>query len=541
MADALTTRRAELNALNVYPVPDRDTGTNLAATARAARDALADSRRTRAPADDVGDLLGVLARGAVLGAHGNSGVIFAQMLRGLADSCAGLAVCEASALKKALRNASDFAYAAVAEPVEGTILTVARAAADGADSAPDFVPAVLAAALAWAHGALGRTTQQLLQLYQARVVDAGGAGLVVILTAMNAAVTGNGGPAELPGQVRPADTPVAALPGEVVVPATGGYEIQYLLHAEPGALDRLHDALHDLGDSVVIAGTGEGRWNVHIHAHDVAAVLAAGAAAGRVYRIGVSDLAGSAGTPAIVPEWGNGAGTVQFGDADARAVAIVAGAPSAGIARILRAEGVLVVLDGAQPASVEDWLSAIRQSGAASIAVLSEIRERDSAASNHPVFTAAAQARLLNLAVAVIPVRSPVQVLAAIAVHDVGRRFDDDVIAMAESAAATRWASVAFPAPDTGVPSNGIGQGPARGTLADDVVATGPDPAQVAVTVLERLLEGGGELVTIILGAAAPPGTAERITERLRGSAPRAEVTCYPGGQAAPALLLGVE
>ena len=184
-ADALAEHQAEIDELNVFPVPDGDTGTNLALTLRAACDALAADAATTAA-----DALRTLARGAVLGARGNSGVIISQILRGFADAVDG-SVCDAPGLQAALRQAADHAYAAVAEPLEGTILTVARAAADAAATAPaTALGDVIKAAVAGASDALDRTTEQLPALARAGVVDAGGRGLVVLLDSLAGVVTG---------------------------------------------------------------------------------------------------------------------------------------------------------------------------------------------------------------------------------------------------------------------------------------------------------------------------------------------------------------
>ena len=197
-ADALAEHQAEIDELNVFPVPDRDTGTNLALTVRAASDVLAaDGASTGAAA------LGTLARGAVLGARGNSGVIVSQILCGFA-AVVDDEVCDAAWLQSALREGAERAYAATAEPLEGTILTVARAAAEAGAAVPvATLAAVVRAAVAGASDALNHTTEQLPALARAGVVDAGGRGLVVLLDALASLITGERAVLAPPPRPRP--------------------------------------------------------------------------------------------------------------------------------------------------------------------------------------------------------------------------------------------------------------------------------------------------------------------------------------------------
>ncbi|MDT4948388.1 MAG: fatty acid kinase, partial [Pseudonocardiales bacterium] len=176
--ESLDAHRAEIDELNVFPVPDGDTGTNLSVTIRAAADALAADG-----ANDAAAALRVFARGAVLGARGNSGVIISQLLRGISDAAADGSSCDALVLRAGLLLGADQAWAAVADPVEGTILTVARAAAEAAASSTTLLAVTRCAADA-AIDALQHTPEQLPELARAGVVDAGGRGLVLLLDAL---------------------------------------------------------------------------------------------------------------------------------------------------------------------------------------------------------------------------------------------------------------------------------------------------------------------------------------------------------------------
>ncbi len=551
---AMGAAAAEIDALNVYPVPDGDTGTNLYLTLRSAIEALADE----AAPGELGPTLDLLARGALLGARGNSGVIVSQLLRGLADSL-GSGPADGKAVAAALSHAADLAYAAVAEPVEGTILTVARAAADAAlaaaSTADQQLQAVTRAAANGAKAALQQTPSQLAVLARAGVVDAGGQGLCVLLDALLAIVSGEVVPAgaswptgDLSGSdvsalVRPPE-PGRLPPLELAQhagPATFGYEVQFLLdEADEGSVDGLRRDLAGLGDSLVIVGTGASSelpalWNVHVHVDDVGAAVEAGVRAGRPHSIAVTRFADQRnGRAPRCPEPASGA-IESTGSWSGRG--LVAVAPGAGLAGLFAQEGAEVV-DGAatQIPSIAAVLAAIRRTGAAEVVVLP----------NHPSVTAvadaaAAQARITGQDVAVVPTKSPVQGLAAIAVADPARRFADVVIALAEAAAATRWAEITVAVREAMTTAGRCAAGDILGLAEGDVVLIGDDQATVACDLLDRLLSAGGELVTLVLGANAVDGFVDEIRTHLRRMHPGVDVMDYRGDQPDQPVLIGVE
>ncbi len=552
---AMGAAAAEIDALNVYPVPDGDTGTNLYLTLRSAIEALADET---APGE-LGPTLDLLARGALLGARGNSGVIVSQLLRGLADRL-GPGPADGTAVAAALSHAADLAYAAVAEPVEGTILTVARAAADAALAAASSadhqqLQGVTQAAANGARAALQRTPSQLAVLASAGVVDAGGQGLCVLLDALLATVTGevvaagaswpteDDSGSDVSALVRP-PAPGRPPPLELARhagPATFGYEVQFLLdEADEARVDGLRRELAALGDSLVIVGTGASSelpavWNVHVHVDDVGAAVEAGVRAGRPHSIAVTRFADQHnGRVPRCPEPASGA-IESTGSWSGRG--LVAVAPGAGLAGLFAREGAEVV-DGAatQVPSIAAVLAAIRRTGAAEVVVLP----------NHPSVTAvadaaAAQARITGQDVAVVPTKSPVQGLAAIAVADPTRRFPDVVIALAEAAAATRWAEITVAVREAMTTAGRCAAGDILGLAEGDVVLIGDDQATVAGELLDRLLSAGGELVTLVLGANAVDGFVDEVRTHLRRAHPGVDVMDYRGDQPDQPVLIGVE
>jgi DAK2 domain fusion protein YloV len=515
----LSESRSQLDDLNVFPVPDGDTGTNLLLTAQAAIAALdAESGRATESAWIV------LTRGAVLGARGNSGTILAQLLRGLADQLAGQPPADGPTVAAALQKASDTAYAAVADPEEGTFLTVARAAAEAADASVEVGRATLAdvvrAAADGARTALDATPDQLAVLREAGVVDAGGAGLCLVFDALVTTVTGVE-PDRPPLARRDHTHRHAADDPPHQPPAGPGSEVQYLLaDTDEDAVERLRQRLAELGDSLVVVGvdTPTGReWNVHVHVADVGAAIEAGVEAGRPYRISVTPLA-PVRPSAPVPG----------------RRAVVAIVPGDGLVELFRGEGVRVVSCGPDGVTEDDLLSEIMASAAAEIVVLP----------NDPGLTpiasrAADRAREADRDVGVVPTRSPVQGLAAIAVADPARRFGDDMIAMAEAAAATRWAEVTFAEQEALTSAGRCQPGDALGAAEGDVVVIGRDPAAVACELLDRLLSAGGEMATLVVGPDDALGDV--VCAHLASVHPTVEVIRYAGGPTGLPLQVGVE
>jgi len=534
--DALRLHQQEIDDLNVYPVPDGDTGTNLVLTFASAAEALAAQPEEPEPGDAehevtrLGRALRCMARGALLGARGNSGVIVSQLLRGIADALAAHPEVRGRELAGALQRASDACYAAVAEPVEGTVLTVARAAADAAKAADsDDLLAVATAAARGAAEALDRTPQQLPVLARAGVVDAGGRGLVVLLDALVGVVAGT----------TPATAPLARIardPSLLVVEREAGsdayaYEVQYLLHAAPDAVDKLKAELTGLGDSVVIVGAGahDGEievWNVHVHVNDVGAAVEVGIEAGRPHRISVTRFADQMAEPR--PEQ-------AIPDPEARAAVVVA--HGSGLTRLFANEGAVVVRGGpgANP-SMAEVLAAIRETAAGTVVVLpndSNVRAVAEAAAD--------EARADGYVVSVVHTKSPVQAISALAVRDPNRRFGEDVIAMAEAAAATRWAELTVAARDALTLAGPCHAGDVLGMVEGEVVLIGHELLTVANELLDRLLGGGGELVTLVTGGEAPGGLGAALGEHLAARWPFVEHQVYDGGQPHYPLLIGVE
>lgn len=582
--DLLAAHRAELDRTNVFPVADGDTGTNLVLTLRAAAEELARRSELDGRTATAGEVAAALARGALRGARGNSGVIVSQLPRGLAEVLAGPRETEdglgadaegglrpwprdarrggtgslgraeradgadARTLAAALCRADELARAAVSRPVEGTVLTVLRAAAAAASTAAARgapLPEVVNAALAGAAEALADTPHQLPVLARAGVVDSGGRGLVLLLDALAGVVAAGQwaavqpgrdarhvGPGWYAGHVRDRD---ALIGNRESGSADYDYEVMYLLDASTTErVDRLRARLDELGDSVVVVGDGEpggtGQWNVHVHCTDVGAAIEAAVEAGRPHRITVvrfdDQRAGVAGReePARFRR-------------ERAVVTVVSGEPVAELVRAQEVTALVAVPE--QPPTAGEIAAALAGTRARHVVVLPNDIELSPVAEE-----AADVARAAGAEVVVIPTASVLQGLAALAVHDAERRPGDDVVAMAEAAAATRTGVVQIA---TGEALTWVGRcyaGDVLGLVDGEVVLIEHDLAAAACQLADRMVSAGGELVTVLLGDDEQGGTDELgdlLAEHLRRTHPEVELACFRGGPAGRPVQLGVE
>ncbi|MFD4017527.1 DAK2 domain-containing protein [Streptomyces sindenensis] len=559
--EALGRERAEIDAINVYPIADGDTGTNLYLTvesAAAAVEAVFAAHETGTTKPATADAVRAMAHGALIGARGNSGTILAQLLRGMAGVLADGG--DAAHLRLALTSAADAARQAVAHPVEGTVLTVAAEAADAARGEDPDLRTAVTAAYEGARAALARTPEQLAVLGRAGVVDAGGRGLVAVLGALVETVTGQAparGPRTASGNAAQAPVtvdggsvvglPVGGTPVEGVTEAAGeggppagapvdgpldcpedggagpAFEVIYLLEARDEQVARLRTRLDALGDSLVVVG-GDGLWHVHVHVDDAGAAVEAGVEAGRPYRIRITHFATESGHDARV-------------QAEPAQRAVVVVVPGDGLAGLCTEAGATTVIarPGEPPASGE-LVDAIRRAHAREVVLLP-----NDAALRHTAAAAAEQARTEGVRVALVPTRAAVQGIAALAVHEPGRGFDEDVVAMTAAAGATRYAELAVAERQSWTMAGICQAGDILGLIDGDVAVIGADVPGTARTVLDRMLAAGGELVTLVLGEDVPDTLADALEEHVREGHLAVDTVVYRGGHQRAPLLIGVE
>ncbi len=576
--------RERIDDLNVFPVADGDTGTNMYLTFDGALEFVRGQFELGAGTVRLDEGLALIARGMLLAARGNSGVILAQLTRGLSDAVGPeVHVAGPQELAAAFETAARTAWDAVASPVEGTILSVARAAAESARAAVDRgrplygedaeldVLHVVREALGGARQALAHTPEQLPELRHAGVVDAGGAGLVLVIEALESVLEErpHRGVGELPawwevparGAGREPREASCAVPGEGV--ADGAVEVMFLLTgSDEGRAGRLRAHLLRIGSSVVVAG-GPGDFQVHVHLDDPRLAVEAGTLAGVVEDVRMTSLSdGRPLAPLPGPSTGHGLwgapavhdGGGATGETDgpgASSVAVVACGLGDGVQRLLAAAGAQVVPSGPRHrASAGQLLAAVWACGAPRVALLPNDGDTVMVA-----LAAADAAAREGVVVDVVPSRTLVQGLAALAVLDADADPDDAVAAMTEAALAVRPGALTTAERPAETPVGPVRPGQWIGIVEHTIVAVGDDLGPVAGEVLDLLWHDDAEVVTVLVGRPAPPpagapagaaGAAgpdalDAALDALVARHPGAEVVRIDGGQPTYPFLLGVE
>jgi len=523
--DAVRAHQEELNRLNVYPVPDGDTGTNMALTLESVGVALKDAQSMQ-------EVCEAISRGSLMGARGNSGVILSQILRGLADECRDLEAVETETLVQGFRHAADAAYEAVMRPVEGTILTVARAIAEAAEAmdAPALVELLDRAADA-GREAVARTPELLPVLREAGVVDAGGKGLTLLVDAFLEVVDGRPVPeAEL------VDTPASVakhLAGDDV--AGLRYEVMYLLDAPDATLPAFREAWAAIGDSIVVVG-GDGIWNCHVHTNDIGAAVEAGIDAGRPHSIRVTDLMDQVEEERWVREAEVVADlTTNAPNLQAVTTAVVAVGVGDGVRRLLSSLGVQRVVAGGQSMnpSTAQILEAVEACASDAVIVLPN---------NKNIVAVAGQVdALTEKRVAVVPTHSVPEALAALVEYDPNADLDDNETTMSAARERVRTGEVTQAVRDTVADGGAIKKGDWLALCRDGIVATTGSPADAVCELLAKLVHDDSEIVTVLVGADAAANETDRIREHVEVTFPQLEIEFHDGGQPLYRYLVGVE
>lgn len=509
--EALRAHQDEIDGANIYPVPDGDTGTNLVLTMTSVAEALAGApEEPRAVAR-------AIQTGSLMGARGNSGVILAQVLRGVCEAVED-AGADARAVAKGLARGADLAYESILHPVEGTMLTVARAAAEAAAPAGGDDPgAVFDAASRGAHEALERTPDLLPVLKEAGVVDAGGMGLCVVLDAFAASLGG-----------RPLTLTLRGLRPIVRHREAGSsafaYEVQFLLEADDEPIADVRRRLAGIGDSVAVVG-GAGLWNVHVHTNEVGRAIEIGMAAGTPSDISVVAFADQM---AAVPA--SRSLPVAVAPSAVAVVAVVAGE---GIRDLFAELGAGVLVDGGRTmnVSVGDLLDAVERAAAPNVILL--VNSEDALAAGR------AAARRASKRVEVIEAGDLAQGFAAMVAFSDGRSLEDNVRDVREALGRTRTGRIAIALRDAATPAGAVRAGDAIGFAGPAVAAVGRDPVEVTLAVAGAL--GPGEVLTVLAGADAPTDEVARLERALADRFPELSVEVREGGQPVHRYLLALE
>ena len=539
--DTMKAHAAEINRLNVYPVPDGDTGTNMARTLDAV---VAELDKSGVELDPT---CTAISHGSLMGARGNSGVILSQILRGVANTLKEANDGSASKVADSLKNASLAAYQAVLKPIEGTILTVVRETADAAQasaSAGASLVVMLRAARDAGRAALARTPEMLPVLKEAGVVDAGGAGFMFFMDAALYVVSGEPLPVPAPFEGVAAD-PFEALAHRGIGDVSElRYEVMYFVDLPDANIEPFKQSWGEIGDSIVVVG-GDGLWNCHVHTNDIgAAIEAALDNGGRPHQIRVTDLfeevaeehahreAALKGEPmpVLLPRGPSAAGMPSV------TCAVVAVCSGDGLSELFDQLGVQGVVTGGQTLnpSTAELLAAVEAVNADQVIVLPN---------NKNIIPVAEQlGALTKKIVVVVPTRSMPEALAALVVYDPEASADVNGVEMGEAAESVATGEVTQAVRDTGSDVGQITVGDWIGIVrGDGIVSVNGSVTGASTALLEHLIAPGREIVTIIEGAQASSSVTEALQAWLGDEYPDIQVEVHRGGQPLYPYLFGVE
>ncbi len=548
-----TTLRAHMegiNRLNVYPVPDGDTGTNMARTLDAV------VKELEGAAADMGGTCDAIAHGSLMGARGNSGVILSQVMRGLVAKLRGVSggVAGAPEFAEALKSASVASYEAVLKPIEGTILTVVRETADAAVAASsrgESLVNMLRVARTAGREALANTPELLPVLKDAGVVDAGGAGFMLFIDSALHVVAGDAlpEPEDVAGpsaEQLEAVSLRAGADGAVDVSELR-YEVMFLLNLDDSQHRAFMSAWGEIGDSIVVVG-GEGLYNCHIHTNDIGAAIEAPLKLdGKPFNIRVTDLFEEMEEEHAQREAAMGAGVGGAAGAAPAKKSAVASLPAVncaviaicsgdGLAELFGQMGVQGVVTGGQTMnpSTEELLDAVEHMNSQHVVILPN---------NKNIIPVANQVNALTKkTVHVVPTCSMPEALAALVFYDPESTSEVNAAAMSDAAAAVATGEVTQAVRDTNSDAGAVRAGDWIGLVrGDGLVAIGGTMVAASCSLLDKLVTPGREIMTIITGDLATARATEEILAYVAENFDDVEVEVHAGGQPLYPYLFGVE
>ena len=532
--DLLRSHQDPINRLNVYPVPDGDTGTNMALTLESVVTELDGAGPAMA------DTCKAIGHGSLMGARGNSGVILCQVLRGLTTVLAEADEADGRTWARALAEASTAAYGAVGTPVEGTILTVVREAAEAgseAAGAGGSLVEVLDRSKVQGADALARTPEMLPVLKEAGVVDAGGTGFLLLLDALLHVLDER--PLPEPDLIDVPEEDLARTLAHAGHGEGGGsgiadlrYEVMYLLEAPDATIPAFKDVWAGIGDSIVVVG-GDGLWNCHIHTDDIGDAIEAALDCGRPRKIRVTDLLEQVEEERWVrdaaPELDGVVGTTPV------PTAVVAVCTGDGIRRIFHSLGVQGVVLGGQTMnpSTAQLLEIVEAVPADEVVILPN---------NKNIIAVARQVDAeTDKTVRVVPTRGAAEGFAALLAYDPQATADSNAEAMGEAAASVIAGEITQAVRESSSDAGPIREGDYLGISNDGIKSVASSVAEVAVGLLDVLVGEEHEIVTIIEGEGATVGDTRHIQQWLEDNRPDVETEVHHGGQPLYPYYFGIE
>jgi len=512
---------AAVDALNVFPVPDGDTGTNMLLTMNAA---LAEIERW--PEDSVSAVAQAVAHGALMGARGNSGVILSQLFRGFARSLDSQATLSAHEFARAAQEACDTAYHGVVKPVEGTILTVAREAAraarEAAGQTEDLVE-VLTRVVETAQATNALTPELLPVLKEAGVVDAGGQGLVYILEGMLRFLHGESVviDTEMDAVVHLKSTLGAG-------PEGYGYDVQFLIKGEILDVDQIRETIGAMGESTLVVGDAH-LVKVHVHVHDPGIPISFGVSQGIISDVVVENM------EAQYQKFIMGRARTALATEEVTDIATACVVPGEGLRRIFESLGASIIVYGGQTMnpSIQEILTAIESAGAEKVLVLPN---------NSNVILAANQAcQLTQKRAVVVPTKTVPQGISALLAFNFQADLETNAERMMHAASEIQTVEITRAVRSTQINDIQVSEGDVIGLLNDQLVAAGQDYAEVAFDVLSQASPEDCEVVTIYFGQDASQAEADTLAQQIGESYPNLELEVHAGGQAHYRYIISLE
>ena len=520
-----------VNALNVFPVPDGDTGTNMSMTFKAAVKEIENLN-----SESIGETSKKLAKGALMGARGNSGVILSQILRGISKGLEGKTSVNSVELANAFVEGSKAAYKAVMKPTEGTILSVVRAASEGAvkSNATDIVE-LLGETVVEAKVMLDKTPDLLPALKKAKVVDSGGMGLYIILQGMYDALK-DGIKAEIKDIVSTGSVGASAQAIEDI-DIKFGYCTEFIILGDASKAKAFQDEIEPLGDSMIVVGYDD-VIKVHIHTNDPGLVLSKAVTVGELSKIKIDNMR-EEHREVLMSKEEYAVGKNEEVEAEValekKKYAFISVAMGEGITHVLKDLGVDYVIEGGQTMnpSTQDMMECISKLNADHIFILPN---------NKNIIMAATQAaEISDKDVRVIPTKSIPQGITCITMFNAEHEVDENEAALMEALELVKTGSVTYAVRDTEMDGIEIKEGNMLGLIEGKINKVGEDYFKVAEEVLESMMDEDSELITIFYGKDVDESKIEGFTEKLEEKYEDCDVQFYKGDQPLYYFIMALE
>ena len=520
-----------VNALNVFPVPDGDTGTNMSMTFKAAVKEIENLN-----SESIGETSKKLAKGALMGARGNSGVILSQILRGISKGLEGKTSVDSVEFANAFVEGSKAAYKAVMKPTEGTILSVIRAASEAAVKSEKIdIVELLSEIVVESKVMLDKTPDLLPALKKAKVVDSGGMGLYIILQGMYDALK-DGIKAEIKDISAKTSTGASAQAIEDI-DIKFGYCTEFIILGDASKAKAFQDEIEPLGDSMIVVGYDD-VIKVHIHTNDPGLVLSKAVAVGELSKIKIDNMREEHREVLMSKEEYAKAQTEEAEaevSVEKKKYAFVSVAMGEGITHVLKDLGVDYVIEGGQTMnpSTQDMMECISKLNADHIFILPN---------NKNIIMAATQAaEISDKDVRVIPTKSIPQGITCITMFNAEHEVDENEAALMEALELVKTGSVTYAVRDTEMDGIEIKEGNMLGLVEGKINKVGDDYFKVAEEVLESMIDEDSELITIFYGKDVDESKIEEFTEKLEEKYEECDVQFYKGDQPLYYFIMSVE